>query len=433
MCRIALLVNASEADASHLARLQSHGANRPATYFRSGNLTLVHNRFDVTTSRLADAEFPLRDERYVVHFNGEVFGFRDEAYLDRKDQPSDVHYCLSLIREHGVRGFLRDADFQGTFQIHDSWSETTYLIADQLNSVGAFYAEFQGKLIAAQESFLVHSALELLGAGPEVPIRILQSGCLLKIDKTGGTEVVEYRPDAKQVYGGSKLSVAKVEDLVSDLHYHVTRATLRRLPAEGPIAVLASGGVDSSVILSIVVKHLRSTGELDRLKVVTFGRPDISHYEENDFANSVHLIHALGLSPERHLLQIDEDIKAREAVLSRHVFCDQPRLITPNPILNSQVRHTVRMSMVLSELVRRCSEAKVVLTGDVADELFAGYHSMRIGVTEAFQLRNRVRDKLADLKLNDSARYTLASLYGCASMLEEQSPAETLLRERGGR
>ncbi|HTW79073.1 MAG TPA: asparagine synthase-related protein [Terracidiphilus sp.] len=422
MCRIALLRNAGDAVALQLAQLQSHGANRRATFWQSDALTFVHSRFDVTTKEFADSDFPLRNDRYVVHFNGEVYGYKDEDFTSQAGAPSDVHYCLTLLQRHGVEGFLREADIQGTFQIYDRLSNTSYIAADQLNSAGSFYAKFKDTIVAAQEVSLVHSALEQLRAPADVPIKVLGNGCFLRIGKSGATEEIEYRPDCRRVYSGEELSVQAVEEILDRLQSALVDAVLRRLPKDGPIPVLASGGVDSSVVLAIIATHLRAVGDLDRLRVVTFGRPDLPGPAENDFLNSLHLIEALGLSPREHFLQINEDLMAREALYVRHVFCDHPRLITPNPILNSQVRHTVRMSLVLSDLARMCPDAKVVITGDVADELFAGYHSMRVGVQNGHQLRDRVREKLADLTLNDSARYTLASLYGCSAAISESSP-----------
>jgi asparagine synthetase B (glutamine-hydrolysing) len=82
------------------------------------------------------------------------------------------------------------------------------------------------------------------------------------------------------------------------------------------------------------------------------------------------------------------------------------------------------MSLTLAEVVRRCPEAKVVLTGDVADELFAGYPSMRRGVRSRGAFVDRIREKLADLPLNDAARYTLASLHGCRTVLGYTRNAE---------
>src|ERR1700685_2767826 len=100
MCRVAFLFNADENLAALVARLQVNGSNRPVTYWSSGARMFVHSRFDVTTSAFNDDVFPFRDDRYVLHYNGEVFGHGHQWYLDDEWYPSDVHYCMALIQQY---------------------------------------------------------------------------------------------------------------------------------------------------------------------------------------------------------------------------------------------------------------------------------------------------------------------------------------------
>jgi asparagine synthetase B (glutamine-hydrolysing) len=324
-----------------------------------------------------------------------------------------------LIRRHGVTGFLKNADIQGTFQIHDRLSGDTWIFADQINSGGAFYAVWSDKIVAAQEVALVHGIIEMMGGGAEVPINIIRNGCFLKINRAGTTETGELRPQGRLLYTGERFSPRIFEDLLEELRKTIQESVIRRIPRRGPVVVLASGGVDSSIILTIVTSHLRSRRELDRLKVVTFGKSEIGAREICDLSFCLHLLKALHLPCDQHLIVVGEDLSARRKLLLDKVFCPRPRLITPNPILGSQIRHTCRMSLVLAATVRACPDAKVVLTGDVADEIFAGYPTMRRGVQSGSELANRVRQKMDDLPLNDAARYTLASLHGCRSVLSQ--------------
>ena len=421
MCRIALIHNGPANAADEILALQSNGGNRPGKIWSRGHAHFVFNRFDVTTAGIEDDVLPLRGDRFEISYNGEVFGFRDERY-SASGCTSDVHYALGILESHGIEAFCEWADLQGTFLIHELATNDLYILADQLNTCGAFYAISGDLFVFAQEVAIVERALRASEAPGNVPIHTLPNGHYLRIslvETSALPQVHAIRCYGARVFEGRDESSEAFWHNCIDLQGNLVESTIRRIPRNGPVAVLCGGGVDSSCILAIVAEHLRKTAQLDRLFVYCFGAGDLDvPIEADDLANTRFLLAELGIGAEK-LVVLGEHHDVRRWLYETQVFCEAPRLVTPNPILNTQVRHSVRMSLTLSEIVRKNPAVRVVLTGDVADEIFAGYHSMRLDVKSARELADRLRMKLDDLPLNDAARFTLASLFGVCAIIRE--------------
>ncbi|MBM3227918.1 hypothetical protein FJZ27_03605 [Candidatus Peribacteria bacterium] len=419
MCRIALTNGGSDLE-ELLGDMQKAGGNRHVESWKNGETAMILNRFAVTSERVAVRQYPLQGKRYVLCYNGEVYGHAGRNFVDERRHESDVHFALDVLEKEGIEAFLADVDFQGSLLIHDKAHGIWYAVVDQLNTAGCFFADYKGNLVLASEHAVIHAALEQLGAPAHVPINILKNGTYLKIDRDGSQEAIAYRNDARQVYSGTEYSAAHFERKVEDIAVTLREAIRLRIPIEGDVGVLCSGGLDSSIVCAQAASILREQRMLDRLRIFTLGDTQLGlQSEENDLRNVFVLMEHLGLDPARHLHVIHpREIAAVQRYLLREkVFTARPRLITPNPILRTQVRHTVMMSALLGSIVRIAPNLTSILSGDAADELFAGYNSMRSGVQNAEDMRRNIRQKLDDFPLNDAARISLSCFHGTTSAL----------------
>ncbi len=428
MCRIALTNGGSDLQ-EMLGNLHEPGGNRRVETWSNRKTAMVLNRFAVTSERVAEGQYPLQGERYVLCYNGEVYGHSQRKFVDERMHRSDVHFALEVLEAEGIESFLRDLDFQGSLLIHDKAKDEWYAVVDQLNTAGCFYSDFEGTFVLASEHAVVHAALDRLNSPAHIPINILKNGAYLRIQKDGSQETVSYRDDAGDVYEGTEYSATHFQKIVQDVRAALYEATRLRIPTEGDVGVLCSGGLDSSIVCTQAAHVLRETGELDRLKVFTLGDPNIGECsEENDLQNVCILMENLGLEPARHLHVIHPQSISdlQRHLLREKVFTTQPRLITPNPILRTQVRHTVMMSALLGSIERIAPKLTSILSGDAADELFAGYNSMRSGVQKPEDMRRNIHQKLDDFPLNDASRIALSCFHGTTSALRASSSSSAI-------
>jgi Cys-rich repeat protein len=134
---------------------------------------------------------------------------------------------------------------------------------------------------------------------------------------------------------------------------HVLRATLeeavtKRLMSDVPVGVFLSGGLDSSIVATLAARHLRP------LHTFAVGTPGSS-----DLAAARRVARHIGAEHHEYLLDADE------------IARDLPRILHH---LESFDQDLVRSAIPCFYCARLAAEhVKVVLTGEGADELFAGY------------------------------------------------------------
>src|SRR5680860_1349095 len=132
-------------------------------------------------------------------------------------------------------------------------------------------------------------------------------------------------------------------------------AVRERMMGDVPVGVFLSGGLDSSVIAAIMAKESQS-GEA--VHSFAAGMPGSS-----DLVAARIVADALGL--EHHeVVYTDEDVVAVLPTVVAATESYEPSLI-----------RSAVPNYLLSEMAAR--HVKVVLTGEGADELFAGYHHLR--------------------------------------------------------
>jgi len=138
----------------------------------------------------------------------------------------------------------------------------------------------------------------------------------------------------------------------NELLGHLEQAVLKRLMSDVPLGVLLSGGLDSSLVAALARRHL---SRLKTFSVGVEGAPDL--------AAARHVATALA-SDHRELVYTLEDVTRRLPEVIYHLESYDAALIR-------SAIPCYFVSAMASE------EVKVVLTGEGADELFAGYGYMQ--------------------------------------------------------
>lgn len=169
----------------------------------------------------------------------------------------------------------------------------------------------------------------------------------------------------------------------------IITAVERRMMADVPVGVFLSGGLDSSLVAAIAARRVgREGARLRTFAVGTAGSPDL--------AAARLVAEHLGTEHHERLYTADEAVAVLPDVVAA-IESYEPSL----------VRSAVP-NYLLAERAARC--VKVVLTGEGADELFAGYEYLRT-FTDAADLHTELIRTVAglhNLNLQRCDRVTMA-------------------------
>ena len=329
---------------------------------------------------LAGGRQPLANEDGTIHLvqNGEVFNFRElRAELQQKghrfSSRSDTEVLVHLYEEEGL-DFARRLNGQFSIALYDRRRRRLVLVRDAAGITPLYYTQTDGRLLFASEvkALAAHPAVtlspdprglaELFTFWSPVPPRTvhrnifeLQPGYLLVAGPGMHPRTIRWAPsypvddpNGRIEPVGQGLSTADAAEAVRS---RLTDAVKLRLRADIPVGAYLSGGLDSTITTCLAA---REVGSNLHTFSVAFANPafDESRYHE---------LVARALGTQHHVLRVDDAILAAAFSAAVHQ-AERPLLRTaPVPL------------MLLSRHVRELG-FKVVLTGEGADETFAGYN-----------------------------------------------------------
>ncbi|KAA2238229.1 asparagine synthase (glutamine-hydrolyzing) [Salinarimonas soli] len=335
---------------------------------------LAHARLAILDPT-ARAGQPFRRDGDALCYNGELYNFRELAAGLPLSTSGDTEVLLALLRERGVEA-LADARGMWAFVWLDSRRRRLVAARDRYGKKPLFYAADRDGIVLASEP---------------AAIRAVRGGALRLTDDALGTYLAEgwLLPDPngsthleglREVRPGHALMVdletgaiteAPVEGLwppsppAGDLSEHLAAAVSDRLVSDRPIGLLLSGGVDSSLILSV----LAARGWLDRVTCFT---GDAGKSDDATYARAC--IAATGARAVE--IPLDYGAQGTDSFLA--VCRAQAK---PSPLIGNV--------LALPSLYRAIADrgVRVVLDGTGADEVFGGYWTRYAG----FAMRDAAR------------------------------------------
>lgn len=355
------------------ARLAHRGPDGAGIERVPGAAFLGHTRLSVIDLSEAASQ-PLWDARHTVClvFNGEVYNYREirdeclRAGLELRSA-SDTEAIAGLYLLEGERAFARlDGIF--AFCLFDSRGGDAYLVRDPMGVKPLYFTERPAGLVFASElGALLASGLVPPDVDPAAlqaylqldfvpgPLSIvrgvakLREGHLLHLDAAGQRSIRRYAPPPPRVADGPGdfgRDVAEFDRLVH-------RTVERQLVADVPVGVFLSGGLDSSIVA-------RTAAEVSSSRISTFsiGFEDPS-FDEARWAALV----ASSIGSDHHV-----EVFGPRALLD---LVPSVAEVVSEPLADGSIFPT----LLLSRFARR--HVTVALSGDGADELFAGYPTYR--------------------------------------------------------
>lgn len=367
-------------------------------FYRDQRIGLAHSRLSIID--LATGQQPLTNEdgSIWITFNGEIFNFielRDElsGLGHRFATRSDTEVIVHAWEQWGARCFAR-FNGQWALALWDAREEKLILSRDPLGILPLFYAEAGKRVVFASE------VKAIFAGAPEIPRRIdpvglaqtftfwstvppqsvfqgireLEPGCTRIYSRTGALQQAHFEqrfPSESDRFKGT------LEEATEHLHAVLDRATaLRVTRSDVPVGSYLSGGLDSSLLAAMGRRHAGSRFSTFSLR---FGD---SEYDETRYQRQVA---DLLSTDHRELMVTREDIASAFPSVVWHA--ERPFL------------RTAAVPMFLLSRMVRQGGTKVVLSGEGADEMFAGYDLFREGRVRRFWAKHpgsKVRPRLLE-------------------------------------
>ena len=363
------------------SQLVHRGPDSDGFYLEDG-LALGFRRLSIIDLRTGDQPMVSADGSLVLLCNGEIYNYRDlrtrlESQGHRFSTACDVEVLLSLYQERGI-DLLSCLNGQFAFVIYDRPARRLFLARDHVGIAPLFYTVADGMFVfgseikAILEHPLVERRVDLTGldqvlsfpglVGPTTMfegVRSLPPGHLLLVED-GAVKEREYW-DLDFPLATDRAPVRDEEDTILELRDRLDRAVRLRLQADVPVGYYLSGGLDSSLVTSMGFAAAPDTH-----------RATLSiRFEEQDICESrFQRLMVDRLRSEHHEIVFGWKQIAESLVeMVRHSEC---------PVKESYNT----CAMALSRMAR-AQGIRVVLAGQGADELFAGYLGYRFDEVRA--------------------------------------------------
>ena len=387
--------------ARRMARTLRHRGPDDDGFFSDGPAALGFRRLAIVDPAGGHQPLLNEDSSLALVCNGEVFNSPDLrrgllARGHRFRSRCDVEVILHLYEEHGA-GLLGRLGGQFAFALYDRRRRRLLLARDQFGVNPLFYAVAGGVLVFGSEvkALLEHPAVprevDLTGLDQTLSFPGLVSPRTMfkgvKSLPPGHYLLVEDGQIVEKEYWDLVYPEEGAADYPHDERYYVEgvrelleRSVRARLMADVEVGFYLSGGLDSTLIGALMS---RAGGGRRHAFSIGFGEREMSESEYQREA-------ARHVGAEHHEIEVGyEEIERRLRRMVYHSECP--------------VKETYNTcSLALSEAARS-KGVKVVLNGEGADELFAGYVGYRF---DQFRLKNGRKYDLQEA-LEDEVRERL--------------------------
>ncbi len=345
--------------------IRHRGPDDRGAYATKG-MAIGNQRLSIIDLQGGHQPFVSDDGQIIVVQNGEIFNHIELAQdLARAGHPcrthSDTEVLLRLYESEGM-GFLHKLNGMFAFAIIDKREQALYIVRDRIG-VKPLYVHDDGRQLtfASEIKSILKAGMPKPAMDKEalhhylsfnyVPapytlyegIKHLMPGHVMKVTSDGSKTWRWWNlADVQPVHGRSEA------DWIEEFNAIIDDAVRLRLRCDVPFGAFLSGGVDSSTVVGLMARHMT-----EPVKTFCIGFHD-PRYDESGFAQAA----ADRFGTEHTMERVEPDMLDLWPMATYH--CDQPHG-------DVSFLPTYRVS----ELAVR--DVKVVLTGDGADELFAGY------------------------------------------------------------
>ena len=289
-----------------------------------------------------------QDDSLTLVCNGEIYNYKKLAdkYGFSLITGSDCEIILYMFKQFGIEKTVEELDGVFMFVIHDSKTGKLFAGRDPMGVRPGFIGRDGNEIMIASEA------------------KPLVKHC---------SEILPFKPgtwwcsDDSRIfnqyfhYNGVSIREKTEEDICNKIQILLKEAVKKRLMAEREIGCLLSGGLDSSLITSLVAKYYQGP-KLNTFSIGLPGSVDLEYAQRvADYLGTAH-----------HQVEVSEA-----------EFLDAIETVIYN--IESYDTTTVRASVgnyLVSKFITENSNCKVIFNGDGADEVCCGYVYLRNAPTQ---------------------------------------------------
>jgi asparagine synthase (glutamine-hydrolysing) len=337
--------------------IKHRGPDASGMYFH-GPIAFAHRRLSIID--VSASHQPMIHDQYALVYNGELYNFQ-ELRLELKGlghafkTEGDTEVLLHALIEWGEAVLPR---LQGmfAFAFWDAREETLLLACDHMGVKPLYICQSEGKLLFGSElkALLEHpavsrdidpNAIRLYLECQYIPAPFSIFRQIRKLEPAHFLKMVKGQLEQKRYWTPSYLPKFTFDEktAIDLLEIELKRSVKSMLVADVPVGAFVSGGIDSSLIAAFMQKEQKT-------KIFSIA---LDHdYSEEEYARKVAQYIGAEFYP---LVATPKDVIGALDTSFDEPLGDQAALPT----------------LLLSKMARE--HVKVVLTGEGADEIFAGY------------------------------------------------------------
>lgn len=348
-----------------LYKIKHRGPDDSGEFFDK-NVSLGHNRLSIIDiSKAGKQPMSNEDKTVWIIFNGEIYNFKEiREKLKKKhkfNSNTDTEVLIHLYEENGIE-MLNKLRGMFAFCIYDSKKKILFLARDRVGKKPLYYYSNGNEFIFSSE---IKAMLETNMIKREVNTDALSYYLAFRSntsEKSLIKEVKKIPPGHFLIYGikENEIKIKKYWEIkfspvernkkyyIEELQKLLEDAVKSRLMSDVPYGAYLSGGVDSGTIVSLMSKH-----SMQPVKTFSVG---FKEDKSSELKEARFLADRFGT--EHH-----------EIIIDRNSIKELPRIVYQSDEPNADP--TIIPIYFLAKYNKKYST--VILTGEGADEIFAGY------------------------------------------------------------
>lgn len=309
-----------------------------------------HRLAIMDTSTKGDQPFTDDEKQSYVVCNGEIYNFEELTHTVEHEfiSGSDCEVILPVFQKYGIEKLCQMLDGEFAFVLYDGSASKYYAARDPLGIRPIFWGKTaDGHVVLASEMKALHPICKTVQAFPP-----------------------GHWFDGKEFH--SYMDLTKVKQFINPdmktrthgINTLLTDAIIKRLHADVPVGFLLSGGLDSSLVCGVAAKFLNKP-----LKTFSIGMAK----DAIDLKYARVVADYLKTDHTEVIMKEDEVVALLPELIEKLETWD----ITT-------IRASIGMYLVC-KYIRQNTDVKVLLTGEVSDELFGYKYTDFAPTPESFQ------------------------------------------------